>query len=70
MKRPVGSIVYLRPGGYGGLSSGFLYDHGITDKTPVEIAGPGKGRYTYQVRLSDGYLLDVDEKDFHEKPQS
>jgi hypothetical protein len=70
-KRAVGTTVYLRRNtGYGGLNSAFLYDHNINSDTPVEIVSPGRSRYDYQVRFPDGYLLDVDERDICDKPQS
>ena len=62
--RNIGDKVYLRYNcGYGSLNGMTLWEHGhVTDKVAVEIVGFG-GSYEYMVRLPDGYLLSIDERD-------
>ena len=75
MLRNVGDKVVLRyERGYGSLNYLTLVSHGMVHgDEPVEIMKASDGTlnpngsipYDYQVKLPDGYLLDIDEKDIN-----
>jgi hypothetical protein len=72
--RSLGDLVVLRHGiGYGSLNTITLYEHGLRNDKPVEIVKVAADKYNpngslaydYQVRLPDGYPLDIDEVDIN-----
>lgn len=66
--RAIDDVVKLRCNcGYGSISGTALFEHGVGPEAAVPIAAlREKGKpfaYDYTVRLPDGYLLSIDEKD-------